>query len=76
MRDDVAQQHRPLADPQPATPARQERRMVEIVRKMRVEPWLLRDTDAIRESVRTTRGGPPRPPLAAPRGWRECSLAS
>ena len=40
-------------------PARQERRMVEIVRKMRVEPWLLRDTDAIRDSVRTTRGGPP-----------------
>ena len=57
-------------------PARQERRMVEIVRKMRVEPWLLRDTDTIRESVRTTRGGPPRPPLAEPRGWRECSMAS
>ena len=57
-------------------PARQERRMVEIVRKMRVEPWLLRDTDTIRDSVRTARGGPPRPPLAAPRGWRECSMAS
>jgi hypothetical protein len=57
-------------------PARQERRMVEIVRKMRVEPWLLRDTDAIRESVRTTRGGPPRQSLAALRGWRECSMAS
>jgi hypothetical protein len=57
-------------------PARQERRMVAIVRKMRVEPWLLRDTDTIRESVRTTRGGPPRQPLAASRGWRECSMAS
>jgi hypothetical protein len=57
-------------------PARQERRMVEIVRKMRVEPWLLRDTDTIRESVRTTRGAPPRQPLAAPRRWRECSMAS
>ena len=57
-------------------PARQERRMVEIVRKMRVEPWLLRDTDTIRESVRTTRGAPLRPPMAAPRGWRECSMAS
>ena len=59
-------------------PARQERRMVEIVRKMRVEPWLLRDTDAIRESVRPTRGGPSLPPPApAPgAGWRECSMAS
>ena len=57
-------------------PARQERRMVEIVRKMRVEPWLLRDTDAIRESVRTTRGQAPSPPPAPAAGWRECSMAS
>ena len=57
-------------------PARQERRMVEIVRKMRVEPWLLRDTDAIRESVRPTRGQAPLPPPAPGAGWRECSMAS
>ena len=57
-------------------PARQERRMVEIVRKMRVEPWLLRDTDAIRDSVRPTRGQAPLPPPAPGAGWRECSMAS
>jgi hypothetical protein len=57
-------------------PARQERRMVEIVRKMRVEPWLLRDTDAIRESVRASRGGPSLPRPAPAAGWRECSMAS
>ena len=66
--------HRQTLDLRP--PARQERSMVEIVRKMRVEPWLLHDTDTIRDSVRTIRGGPPRQPLAAPRGWRECSMAS
>ena len=50
--------------------------MVEIVRKMRVEPWLLRDTDAIRGSVRPTRGQAPPPPPAPAAGWRECSMAS
>jgi hypothetical protein len=38
-------------------PPRQERRMVEVARKMRWEPWLLTDPDIIRASVR------PRDPL-------------
>lgn len=33
----------------PPAPARQERRMVEIARKMRWEPWLLSDPDTIRQ---------------------------
>jgi hypothetical protein len=33
-------------------PPRQERRMVEIARKMRWDPWLLTDPDIIRASVR------------------------
>lgn len=41
-------------------PPRQERRMVEIARKMRWEPWLLSDPDTIRASVtpRDPRRGP------------------
>ena len=57
-------------------PARQERRMVEIVRKMRVEPWLLQDSQAIRDSVRSARSQGPRLELVAPDGWGECRLAS
>jgi hypothetical protein len=59
-----------------ATPARQERRMVEIVRQMRVEPWLLQDSQAIRDSVRTARSQAPRLKLAAPDRWGECGMAS
>jgi len=57
-------------------PARQERRMVEIARKMRVEPWLLQDQQAIRDSVRSARSTAPRLQLAAPAGWGECRVAS
>ena len=59
-----------------APPARQERRMVEIVRKMRVEPWLLQDSQAVRDSVRTARSRAPRRQLTAPSGWGECRRAS
>lgn len=59
-----------------APPPRQERRMVEIVRKMRVEPWLLQDSQAIRDSVRTARSQAPRLVLAAPSGQGECRTAS
>ncbi|MDO8731949.1 MAG: hypothetical protein Q7L55_05165 [Actinomycetota bacterium] len=57
-------------------PARQERRMVEIARKMRVEPWLLQDSQAIRDSVRTTRSRAPRIQIATPQGWGACEMAS
>ena len=57
-------------------PARQERRMVEIVRQMRVEPWLLQDSQAIRDSVRSNRHQNSRLSLVTPQGWRECALAS
>jgi hypothetical protein len=50
--------------------------MVEIVRKMRVEPWLLQDSQAIRDSVRSARSQGPRLELVAPDGWGECRLAS
>ncbi|MDO8308947.1 MAG: hypothetical protein Q7V58_11390 [Actinomycetota bacterium] len=48
-------------------PPRQERRMVEVVRKMRWEPWLLTDPDTIRNSVkpRDPRHGPLAPVPAA-----------
>lgn len=59
-----------------APPARQERRMVEIVRKMRVEPWLLQDSQAVRDSARTARSRAPRVELAAPSGSGECRRAS
>jgi len=57
-------------------PARQERRMVEIARKMRVEPWLLQDSQAIRDSVLSTRSQAPRLELAAPADWGACQMAS
>lgn len=57
-------------------PARQERRMVEVARKMRVEPWLLQDSQAIRDSVRSARSQAPRIELAAPQGWGSCRMAS
>ena len=59
-----------------APPARQERRMVEIVRKMRVEPWLLQDSQVIRDSVLTAKNQAPRLELAAPNGWGQCQRAS
>lgn len=57
-------------------PARQERRMVEVARKMRVEPWLLQDSQGIRDSVRSARSKAPRIELAAPQGWGSCRMAS
>lgn len=57
-------------------PPRQERRMVEVVRKMRVEPWLLQDSQAIRDSVRSSRSHAPRLQLAPPDGWGQCRRAS
>ncbi len=57
-------------------PARQERRMVEIVRKMRVAPWLLQDPDVIRDSIRSTRSQAPRAALTPPDRWGVCLLAS
>jgi len=57
-------------------PARQERRMAEIARKMRVEPWLLQDPQAIRDSVRSGRSQAPRLELAAPDDWGACQRAS
>ncbi|MDD2857211.1 MAG: hypothetical protein PHU75_00900 [Candidatus Nanopelagicales bacterium] len=57
-------------------PARQERRMVEIARKMRVEPWLLQDSQAIRDSVRSARSTAPRIHIPTPQGWGACEKAS
>ena len=57
-------------------PARQERRMVEIARKMRVEPWLLQDSQAIRDSIRSSRSTAPRIQIATPQGWGACEMAS
>lgn len=41
--------------------------MVQIVRKMRVEPWLLQDAQVVRDSVRTARS-------QAPRRQRKCEV--
>lgn len=45
-----------------APPPRQERRMVEVARKMRWEPWLLQDSAVIQLSARSRRVRPPNPP--------------
>ena len=55
-----------------APPARQERRMIKIARKMRYKPHLLQDSDAIRESIRSSRVRAPEP--EAPVGaYIDCS---
>ena len=56
-------------------PPRQERRMVQIVRKMRWEPWLLTDPQVIRDSVkpRDIRLGP-LPPIPAAGGPPPCRM--
>lgn len=56
-------------------PPRQERRMIEIARKMRWQPWLLQDADGIRASVRSRRVRPPDPP-APDDTARECAAPS
>lgn len=42
-------------------PPRQERRMIKIAHKMRFTPWLLQDSDQIRESIRSSRVRAPEP---------------
>ena len=42
-------------------PPRQERRMIKIAHKMRFTPWLLQESDVIRESIRTARVRAPEP---------------
>lgn len=46
-------------------PPRQERRMVEVARKMRWEPWLLTDPQVIRDGVLSKRVRPTDPPAPA-----------
>ena len=46
-------------------PPRQERRMIKIAHSMRFTPWLLQDSDVIRESIRTARVRAPEPATPA-----------
>jgi hypothetical protein len=46
-------------------PPRQERRMIKIAHTMRFTPWLLQDSDVIRESIRTARVRAPEPATPA-----------
>lgn len=63
--------HWRAADHRP--PARQERRMVEVARRMRWEPWLLQDAELIRDMARPAekrRTSPPTTPARTPEACR------
>jgi hypothetical protein len=55
-------------------PARQERRMIEVARRMRWEPWLLQDTDLIRDMARTADKRVASPPPTPARQLETCAM--
>lgn len=57
-------------------PARQERRMVEVARRMRWEPWLLQDADAVRDMAVPAPRMTTTPAPAPERAFTSCALAS
>ena len=57
-------------------PARQERRMVEVARRMRWEPWLLQDADAVRDMAVPAQRKTTAPAPAPNRAFTSCALAS
>ena len=61
-------QHRP--------PARQERRMVEVARRMRWEPWLLQDQAAIRDIAQPAQRKTTTPRATPDRAFESCAVAS
>ena len=57
-------------------PARQERRMVEVARRMRWEPWLLQDVDAVRDIAVPAQRKSTIPAPTPERAFTSCALAS
>jgi hypothetical protein len=56
-------------------PPRQERRMVEVARRMRWEPWLLQDAELIRDMARPAEQRRSSPPCAPARALQPCAIA-
>jgi hypothetical protein len=65
--------HWRTADHRP--PPRQERRMVEVARRMRWEPWLLQDAELIRDMARPAEQRRTSPPSTPTRVLEPCAVA-